>query len=693
MKLLLIVSSEISIQESLRMILKDEFSILHAKSGNEAIMLISQHPVDIILMDTNISDANGFEFMEWLREFSDDISLVLITASRTNYLIPQLNETSYYDIISKPFDKDEVRWVVRRALEHKRLKEETRILRGRLQLEEMKNSAGLSPYGEEEFSSPSIHFYNPSERTFLNIYYALKEFFKSLTHVTELDRLLDLIIHSISEVFQVNKAAILLYNPVKYEYRIKASIGIDESRLKDFSLEVGKGLPAWFLRNNHIIRKEMVERDILSRENMLVTEQLKLMDAKISAPLMTKGKLVGIMSLGNKVTGRPFTDGDIELLFMISNYTAVAIENSLLYKEIYLQKKYNENILRNISSGVITIDPVGRITTYNPVAEKIMGIPYEEVIGKNIQKLGSVFADILIKTVEGTEIFNRHEVLHPITKSPLGISTSPLRDENNNLTGAIMVFTDLTESKELESKTKALERLRFWSILANRMAQEIKNPLVAVKTFAQLLPEKYQDEEFRSGFYQVVTSEIDALNKITERLLEFAQPVENRYEKEDINQLIELAIQSKAEPLENQNVKLVKHLSSEPIHVHVDRNQIIKALTHIIENSLEAMPDGGKLRIRTHKRSQLSFNGKYDPSKKAKEWVEIEIEDTGKGIPPDNLKDIFSPFFTTKIKGMGFGLPIAQRIVQDHQGKIEVQSDEGKGTCLKIILPISFPPQ
>jgi PAS domain S-box-containing protein len=689
MKLLLIVSSEISIQESLRMILKDDFSILQAKTGNEAIMLIAQHPIDIVLIDTNILGLNGFEFLEKLKEISENISILLITPSRSNNLIPQLSETSYYDIITKPFDKDEVRWIVKRAMEHKRLLEETRILKGRLQLDERKNLPIRSTYPEEEFHQKDISVLYPYERSFFSLYYALKEFFKSLTHVTELDRLIEFVVHSIADVFQVNKAAILLYNPIKYEYRVKASLGIDENRLKDFSLELGKGLPSWFLRNNQIIRKEMVERDILSRENMLVNEQLKLLDAKISAPLMTKGKLVGIMSLGNKLTGRPFTDRDIELLSMISNYTAIAIENSLLYREIYLQKKYNENILRHIASGVIAIDQVGRITTYNPAAERIMGIPYEEVIGKNIQKLGSVFADILLKTVEGTDIFNRHEVLHPITKAPMGISTSILKDENNLTTGAIMVFTDLTDSKELEAKTKDLERLRFWSILANRMAQEIKNPLVAVKTFAQLLPEKYEDEEFRKSFFQVVTGEIDTLDKIAERLLEFAQPAENRFEKEDINQLIELAIQAKSEQINSQNTRVIKNLSSDPISVHVDRNQIIKAITHILDNSLEAMPNGGKIRIKTQKRRQSPFNGKYDPSKKVKEWVEIEIEDTGKGIPLENLPDIFSPFFTTKIKGMGFGLPIAQRIIQDHMGRIEVQSEEGKGTNLKIILPIS----
>jgi PAS domain S-box-containing protein len=533
-----------------------------------------------------------------------------------------------------------------------------------------------------------VHAAYPLDREVSTIQYALKEFFKALTHITDLERLLDFILHAIAEVFQVNKAAILLLDALKSQYRVKASLGIEDARVRNLAFKLGEGLPGWLLRHNQILNKDDAQRLAFSREGVLVNEQLEALDAKISAPLLTKGRLVGMICLGNKVTGRLYAEGDVELLSMIGNYTAIAVENSLLYRELSFQKRYSENILKSIASGVIAIDTLGRVTTYNPTAERILGAARDEIVGRSIQKLGSMFADILLRTVEGNEIFCRHEIAHPVTKAPLGISTSLLRDDTDRIKGAIMVFTDLTDSKELEAKTRDLERLRFWSTLANRMAQEIRNPLVAVKTFAQLLPEKYQDEEFRRSFYDVVIGEIDRLNRITESLLEFAQPRETRWEREDVNEIVGVVLQARADRMAGQNIKLVKQVSADPLFVKGDRNHLAKALGHIVDNGLEAIAAGGRLRVRTQRVARPPLNGRPHHRVRPGEWVEVLIEDSGAGIPHENLGDIFSPFFTTKIKGMGFGLPIAQRIVQDHLGRIEVQTEPGKGTKFRVLLPV-----
>jgi signal transduction histidine kinase len=311
-------------------------------------------------------------------------------------------------------------------------------------------------------------------------------------------------------------------------------------------------------------------------------------------------------------------------------------------------------------------------------------------MNKSVQKMGSIFADILLRTLEGSETFCRHEIVHPLTKAPLGISTSLLRDDGHRTKGAVMVFTDLTETKELESKTKDLERLRFWSTLAGRMAQEIRNPLVAVKTFAQLLPDKYGDEEFRSQFFAVVMGEIDRLNKIIEGLLEFAQPRENRFIKEDVNEILDAVMQSRTARIQELRVKIVRQIPAERFFVMADREHLAKAMAHVVDNGLEAMPDSGRLRFRSHKVRAPSLNGRPPRPHQPQEWVEILFEDSGPGIPLENMVDIFSPFFTTKIKGMGFGLPIALRIIQDHQGRIEVESEPGRGSKFRILLPLEL---
>lgn len=688
MSFVLIVSHEIAVQESLRMILKDDFSILQARTGQEALSMAAHHPVDIVLMEPTLPDLNGMSLLERLRQMSEHLCFIIITNSRGRELMEATEGDLGYEVLVKPFESTEVRWVMKRALERTRLLREVRMLKSRVEIK-----GGLKPLAvqyRKDFPIPvSAPSWYSRERDSALSQFALKEFFKALTHITDLDRLLDFMLHAISEMFQVNKAAVLLLDPARSLFRVKASLGIEELRLRALALKLEEGLPGWLLRYNQILRREDAELSGFTREGALVIQQMEALDAKISAPLLTKGRLVGILCLGNKVTGRAFSDSDVEQLSMVGNYAAVAVENSLLYRELCLQKKYNENILKSITTGVVAIDHLGKVTTYNPSAERMLAIPREEVLGRSVQKMGSVFADLLLRTLDGNEVFSRHEVTHPMTKAPLGVSTSPLKDDGNRVRGAIMVFTDLTESKELEARTRDLERLRFWSTLANRMAQEIRNPLVAVKTFAQLLPERYAEEEFREQFFSVVMGEIERLNQMTERLTEFAMPRESRPTRQDVNQVLESALQSRAPWIQAKNLRLVKHLASDPIPVLADREHLEKALCHILDNGVEATPDGGKLRVRTQRvRAPATRHGRSLQGPGGRDWIEILVEDTGCGIPREHLGEIFSPFFTTKVKGMGFGLPIAQRIIQDHGGRIEVESEQGRGSRFKILLPV-----
>lgn len=688
MSFVLIVSHEIAVQESLRMILKNDFSILQARTGQEALSMAAHHPVDIVLMEPTLPDLNGMSLLERLRQMYEHLCFIIITNSRARELMEATDGDLGYEVLVKPFESTEVRWVMKRALERTRLLREVRMLKSRVEF-----NGGLKPMAvqyREEFPIPvSAPSWYPRERDSALSQFALKEFFKALTHITDLDRLLDFMLHAISEMFQVNKAAVLLLDPARSLFRVKASLGIEELRLRGLALKLEEGLPGWLLRFNQILRREDAELSGFTREGALVIQQMEALDAKISAPLLTKGRLVGILCLGNKVTGRAFSDSDVEQLSMVGNYAAVAVENSLLYRELCLQKKYNENILKSITTGVVAIDHLGKVTTYNPSAERMLAIPREEVLGRSAQKMGSVFADLLLRTLDGNEVFSRHEVTHPMTKAPLGVSTSPLKDDGNRVRGAIMVFTDLTDSKELEARTRDLERLRFWSTLANRMAQEIRNPLVAVKTFAQLLPERYAEEEFREQFFSVVMGEIERLNQMTERLTEFAMPRESRPTRQDANQVLESALQSRAAWIQAKNLRLIKQLGSDPIPLLADREHLERALCHILDNAVEATTEGGKLRVRVQRvRPPATRHGRFLQGPGGKDWIEILVEDTGCGIPREHLGEIFSPFFTSKVKGMGFGLPIAQRIIQDHGGRIEVESEQGKGSRFKILLPL-----
>jgi PAS domain S-box-containing protein len=691
MSFVLVVSPEVAIHQSMEKILGKDHALLQARSGHEAIALAANHPVDVVVMDPRLPDTSGSTLAERLRRLSEDLNFILITPTDQKAMLDVYNGDVDYEVVATPLQVEEVRWAIRRALERSRLSRELRVLKTRLKANGLGHPFPVQYRGEDVPFGAELSPWFPQERKPPFPQQGVKEFFRALTHITDLEKLLEFMLQATCEMFQVNRACILLGEPSRLFFRPKASIGMDEAKLKSLVLSLEEGLGGWLLRFNQIVKREEVELSGFTKEGATVLKEMDALDAKICAPLFTKGRLVGILTLGNKVTGRPFTDSDVEYLSMLTNYAAVAVENSLLYRELYLQKKYSENILKSIGSGVVAIDHMGRVTTYNPSAERILGLPREEVLGKSVQRLGSVLADLLLRTLDGTDIFSRHEVTHPLTKAPLGVSTSPLKDDSNRIRGAIMVFTDLTESKELEARTRDLERLRFWSTLANRMAQEIRNPLVAVRTFAQLLPQRYGDPEFRQEFFSVVMAEVDRLHQMTERLMEFAMPRESRLSRHDLNEIVQSAVTSRSSWLQAKGLRLVSHLATEPIYVMADPEHMEKAICHILDNAIEATQEGGKVRIRTQRISaeRLARRGCPRPFQASfKEWAEVLVEDTGCGIPRDCLPEIFSPFFSTKVKGMGLGLPIARRIVQDHGGRIEAESDPGKGSKFRILLPL-----
>jgi len=682
MKFCLIASSEISIQESLKIILRDRFNTICVQSGEEALEALARSPINIVFLDTNLPDYRGLSLLERIRSMNITVPVIVISSGNLPKIRSEKAVNLLDDILIKPFDKEQVDFLVERALERNQLVQKIHYLEKKIQ-ETHGGFHGGNGFGKYDGIQPYPE--KKGDVSFNYQQYAIREFFKSLTHISDIEKLLDYSIRQIAEIFGINKVSIMLKDDSHPRYVIKAAIGLDETICKSVIFDMTSGCPSWFLRFNQILKREDAVRNLYTSDGLLIYEQMERVQSVISAPLFSKGKLIGILNLGNKITGKPYFDEDFELISMISNYLSVAIENSSLYREISIQKRYNENILKNIISGVIAIDRLGRVTTYNKSAERILKVPFREVHGKPVQRLGSMFADILLRTLEGQAIYQRYETVNPVTKAPLGISTSQLKEETGEVLGAIMVFSDLTEAKELEKKIKTVERLNFWSNLANRLAQEIRNPLVAIRTFAQLLPDKYQDEDFRKNFYEIVISEIDRLNHITQKLMEFAQPRENQFEEQDINEIIQQAIIAHEKKIVEKKAKIIKSFANQPLIAMVDKANLQEAISNLIENSLEAIPEGGKVKIKT-----ALANEKVEGIQRGVHrgpYVQITVQDTGCGIPKEHVQEVFSPFFTTKIKGMGFGLPIAQRIIQDHNGKIELVTQVGKGTSFRIYLP------
>jgi signal transduction histidine kinase len=238
------------------------------------------------------------------------------------------------------------------------------------------------------------------------------------------------------------------------------------------------------------------------------------------------------------------------------------------------------------------------------------------------------------------------------------------------------LYEDLKKSK---SYIRRADRLASLGTLTAGLAHEIRNPLVAIKTFTQLLPERLEDEEFRNHFLNIASGEVDRISALVTELLEFARPSEPKFELEDINGILDGMILLVSTETKSKHINIIKEYASDLLPITIDREQMKQVFLNILLNAIEATSENGKIYVKTR-----SF-----PKPEGEPYIQIEFTDTGYGIPTEYLEDIFTPFFTTKEKGSGLGLSISNQIIQDHKGYIDVESQVNKGTSFFVNLPLN----
>ncbi|MGO8927768.1 MAG: two-component system sensor histidine kinase NtrB [Limisphaerales bacterium] len=265
----------------------------------------------------------------------------------------------------------------------------------------------------------------------------------------------------------------------------------------------------------------------------------------------------------------------------------------------------------------------------------------------------------------------------------LHISVVPLQPGRKDA-GVVVLLSDLTAARQLEERLAQLDRLANMGTLAAAMAHEIKNALVAGKTFIDLLLEKHQDAELVG----VVRREMSRIDGIVSRMLKFSGPARAAFTGVSLHEVLEHSLRLVEPQLEGQSIVVSRSFLAAPDLVQGDDYQLQQAFVNLFLNALEAMGANGTLSVATEICSpQARSAGRGDSV--AGPHLRVTIKDTGAGIPPENMARLFEPFFTTKPKGTGLGLPITRRIILEHRGDISVESRPGQGATFQILLPVS----
>ncbi len=376
---------------------------------------------------------------------------------------------------------------------------------------------------------------------------------------------------------------------------------------------------------------------------------------------------------------------------------------STLIRELADLSRFTEGILRTMGSGVVAVSPEGRVTYVNPAATALLGRTAQELLDRPADGVlvtrggGSLFGDAVHPEAASGEVDLKLPDGRVVT---VDVRVTRHQGKNGEEEGAVVILTDRTDLKRAEQEARRKERLASLGELSAGVAHEIRNPLAGIAASAQLLKSRLGAEPDRVRLVDMILEEAARLDRIVDSLLHFARPPDPNLSESDPARCVERAVDLVRDEASRQGVAVEMRLAPDLPRLWIDRDQILQVTLNLFRNAIQAMEGGGTLRVELRKVSRRRYvrrragrrsedQGRL-PGGQApfQDWVELEVTDTGQGIPPEVVDRVFNPFYTTRRHGTGLGLSISQSIIHEHCGMISISSEPGQGTSVLVDLPV-----
>lgn len=426
-----------------------------------------------------------------------------------------------------------------------------------------------------------------------------------------------------------------------------------------------------------------------TKQQMRLAETMAELDAFLLAPMKTTAGIVGMITLGQKAARDIYTHEDMEVFATLAVPLASAIENARLYRKLRAVNLHLERIMSNMRGGVIAVDAQGNITTVNEEAREMLG---DVKPGMTLDALDPNVAGLLSHTLaQQRGISDAEAVITSFDGEsiPVAMASSCFDTSEHETLGAMVLIYNMTQIKRLESNVQRADRLTSIGTMAAGMAHEIKNPLQSIKTFTQLLPNRFEDADFRRTFSEVVPPEVQRIDTIVTRLLDFARIKPVHFAPQNMRKILDEVLALVENQLRKADIEVTTEFPGTIQDVNADNQRLHQVFLNLVLNALDAMKDR-PIRCLTIRMfyDRTHFTHEGQPTFLDVPCMRVAVMDTGCGISKTHMEQLFTPFFTTKADGSGLGLSVVHGIVTEHGGEIDVTSTVDVGTTFTITFPL-----
>ena len=523
---------------------------------------------------------------------------------------------------------------------------------------------------------------------------ALVDFGRGLNSQTDLDALLASIVERLPKTLLVARVAVFLSDDAG-QLRLAASHGLptEVSAARD---RLALGFLDFDQNRSHIFLENAQQALHLKQDEQRTASLLDLnyyLPCRVASggeQEEAAARTIAVIGLGRTIGGDFLSSEDVELLESLASYIGIALQNARLYARLQEKigeferlKEFNENIVESINVGILAIDLDDRVESWNAQMEAMYALSRAEAIG---QPLRAVFP---AEFVDAIDSFRNVQGVHHLYKFRLttragelrsaNIAIAPLLSRNFVTVGRIILVDDITERISLENQLAQADKLSSIGLLAAGVAHEINTPLAVISSYAQMLAKQLKGDQRLGPVLEKITQQSFRAAEIANGLLNFSRTSTTEFRQTNLNQVIRDTLSLLEHQFKKAQVEVNLSLADDLPSINGNPGKLQQVFLNLLLNAKEAMPDGGSLRVVTQ------VNG----------HVEAMITDSGTGIAPEHLKRIYDPFFTTKTtprpgdkRGTGLGLSVSYGIIQEHAGKIHVESEVGAGTTFHLEFPL-----